>query len=155
MTAFEEVMKELKDIRNHYDTGFTVLERQRIIELYARICGKTIQNPSCSDCYRDAFIEVFSTLQRTGALPEERHYKLKKNKCLHIFGTNEYLFDVSDKQAEKFLSQYPSAIDDFEEFPQDWEERVNARKERYANRYKNSVRRAAKKAVEEANNESE
>lgn len=127
---YEEIMKELQEMRNHYDGGFSSLERQRIGELYQRFLGKQIANMNCPDCYKDAFIETYNYLKRAGKLPEERHYKLHKGKCLHLFGTSQYLFDVTDEQAETFLAQMPSAITSFKTYPEDWEERVARRKER-------------------------
>ena len=56
--------------------------------------------------------------------------KLKEGKCLHLFGTSEYLFDVTDEQAETFLAQMPNAIESFKKFPEDWQERVEKRKAR-------------------------
>lgn len=123
-------MKELREMRNHYDSGFSSLERQRIGELYQRILGKQIANMNCPDCYKDAFIETFTTLQRLGKLPDEKHYQLQDGKCLHLFGTSQYLFDVTDEQAETFLAQMPSAISSFKKFPEDWQERVERRKAR-------------------------
>lgn len=125
---YEDIIKELREMRNHYDSGFSSLERQRIGELYQRILGKQITNMNCPDCYKDAFIETFTTLQRLGKLPEEKHYKLKDGKVLHVFGTSQYLFDVNDEQAETFLAQFPQLIDSFAKYPEDWQERVEKRK---------------------------
>ena len=153
--SYDEVMKEMRDMRSHFDGGFSVLEKTRIVELYSRILGKTFdQNRlACGDCYRDAFLEIFTFLQKNGTLPEEKHYKLKAGRCLHIFGTSEYLFEVTDTQAEKFLAQFPNAIVDFEVYPEDWEIRTADRKTRATKKKTALAKKAAKKAVLEANNE--
>lgn len=140
--TYDELMKELREMRGHYDSGFSILERQRIEELYWYLLRKQVQNIACSDCYRDAFLEIFTYLNREGRLPEEKHYELKEGKCLHIFGSSEYLFQVTDEQAETFLAQCPSAIDQFKTYPDDWEERVKTRKTR------KSYKRAAEKRAE-------
>lgn len=127
MQNYNEIMTELREMRGHYDSGFSVLEQQRIVELYWRVLRKKINNLACQDCYRDAFLETFTFLKRTGTLPEERHYELQEGKCLHIFGTSDYLFDVNDEQAEKFLAQCPAAISSFKTYPEDWEDRVEKR----------------------------
>lgn len=129
-------MRELRELRGHYDSGFSTLEKQRIVELYWQICHKQIKDIACPDCYRDAFIEVFSSLNKLGKMPEEKHYALMKGKCLHLFGTSEYLYDVTDEQAEKFLAQSPHSISLFKTYPEDWEARVAARKRRNAGRKK-------------------
>jgi len=152
MQTYDEIMKELREMRNHYDSGFSSSEQTRIIDLYWLILHKRIQNPSCSDCYRDAFLETFTFLQRNGALPEEKHYLLKEGNCLHIFGSSEYLFDVTDEQAETFLSQCPSAIDEFCEYPEDWEERVNKRKTKASYKRAAEARAAKRKAKKEETN---
>ena len=147
MQTYEEVMRELRDMRQDYDTGFNTEERARIEQLYLAILRKHITNTSCTNCYQDAFIEVFTFLQRNGALPEERHYELQEGKCLHIFGSSEYLFDVTDEQAEKFLAQMPDAIACFAKYPEDWKERINKRKAR-ENYRKAAVARRKKAAAE-------
>lgn len=127
-------MTELRELRGHYDSGFSVLEKQRVSELYWLVCHKKVKDISCPDCYRDAFLETFTTLRRLGKMPEEKHYELIEGKCLHIFGTSDYLFEVTDEQAEKFLGQSPNAISLFKTYPEDWQERVAARKRRNAGR---------------------
>ena len=148
--TYDELMKELREMRSHYDSGFSVLEKQRIEELYWSFMRKRIQNIACSDCYRDAFIEIFTFMQREGKLPEEKHYELAEGKCLHIFGSSEYLFEVTDEQAETFLSQCPDAISQFKVYPEDWEERVKKRKMRVS--YKRAAEKRAERRREKAEN---
>lgn len=150
---YDEIMKELRDMRSHFDGGFSTVEQTRIIDLYWLILHKRIANPTCGDCYRDAFIEIFTTLQRTGALPEAKHYVLAEGKYLHIFGTSDYLFEVTDEQAETFLSQCPEGIDNFAEYPQDWEERVKKRKMKSSYKRAAEARANKRKAKQEENNE--
>lgn len=146
MSAFDDTMRELREMRSHYDSGFSLAEKTRIIELYWRVLNKKIRDAQCPDCYRDAFIETFTTLQRLGKLPEEKHYRLKEGKCLHLFGTSDYLFDVTDEQAEKFLAQIPTAIVQFASFPDDWEERVKRRMQKET--YKKAAEKRASKRNE-------
>lgn len=143
MANFEETIKELREMRSHYDSGFSTLEKQRIVELYWAVCHKKVENIACPDCYRDAFLETFTTLQRLGKMPEEKHYELLEGKCLHIFGSSEYIFDVTDEQAETFLAQYPTAISLFKTYPTDWEDRVEKRKKRVS--YKRGAEKRAEK----------
>lgn len=140
-------------MRSHYDSGFSTVEQTRIIDLYWLILHKRIQNPTCSDCYRDAFLETFTFLQRNGALPEEKHYTLGEGKYLHIFGTSDYLFEVTDEQAETYLAQCPEGIDDFSEYPEDWEERVKKRKTKSSYKRAADARAAKRKSKQEVNNE--
>lgn len=147
--TYNEVMDELKEMRSHYDSGFSSLEKQRIMELYWRILRKKIKNIACGDCYRDAFLEIFTFLKREGKLPEEKHYELQDGKYLHIFGSSEYLFDVTDEQAETFLGQFPQAISDFKTYPEDWEDRVRKRKNRVAQKKCQAAKKAAEKALKE------
>lgn len=150
---YDEIMNELREMRSHYDSGFSTVEKTRIVDLYWLILHKRVANLTCPDCYRDAFLEMFTFLQRNGALPEEKHYTLAEGKYLHIFGTSDYLFDVTDEQAETFLSQCPDGIVDFAEYPEDWEERVKKRKQKSSYKRAAEARAAKRKSKKEANEE--
>lgn len=152
MTTYDTIMSELNDMRNHYDSGFSVSERDKIAKYYKEYLNKEV-NRVCGDCYHDAFLELRVTLSKLGKLPEPRNYKLKSGQYLHVFGSNEYIVEPTDEQAERFLSQFPGAIQRFDVYPADWEERVAKRKESITKakqaKAKREARKAAKQEVEQ------
>lgn len=120
----------LDEMRNHYDDGFTSSERSTIENLYNSVCSKPIRRTGCSDCYRDAYIELITTLKRLGKMPSTPNYVLKAGAVLHEFGSSDFytLNNIPDEFAEKWLASHPNDKDLFEKMPSDWEERVEKRK---------------------------
>lgn len=120
----------LDEMRNHYDDGFTSSERSTIENLYNVVCSKPIRRTGCSDCYRDAYIELITTLKRLGKMPSTPNYVLKAGAVLHEFGSSDFytLNNIPDEFAEKWLASHPNDKDLFEKMPSDWEERVEKRK---------------------------
>ena len=147
MATFETVMSELKELRNHFDSGFSATERDRIDKLCKKYLGHGVENKTCGDCYRDAFLQLRSTLSKLGRLPEERNYALKEGNYLHTFGSDDYITEPTDEQAERYLAQYPGAIARFSKYPENWEERVENRKK---NIQKTKVARAKREAKKTA-----
>lgn len=119
-------MTLLEEMRPHYDDGFTSSERSVIENLYNKICGKPIRKGGCSDCFRDAYIEIVTTLKRLGTMPTTPNYVLKAGAMLHEFGSSNFytLNNCPDEVAEKWLAEHPNDIMLFERTPSDWEERV-------------------------------
>lgn len=130
MLEYKETMVLLDEMRNHYDDGFTSSERSTIENLYNVVCSKPIRRTGCSDCYRDAYIELVTTLKRLGKMPSTPNYVLKAGAVLHEFGSSDFytLNNIPDEFAEKWLASHPNDKDLFEKMPSDWEERVEKRK---------------------------
>ena len=130
MLDYNETMTCLKEMECHYKDGFTSSERHVIESLYNKICCKPIRTSGCSDCYRDAYIELVTTLKRLGNMPTTPNYVLKAGAVLHEFGSAEFytLNNIPDDFAERWLASHPSDACLFEKMPSDWEERVNKRK---------------------------
>lgn len=119
-------MTLLEEMKPHFDDGFTSSERGVIENLYSKICGKPIRKSGCSDCYRDAYIEIVTTLKRLGTMPTTPNYVLKAGAMLHEFGSSNFytLNNCPDEVAEKWLARYPNDEILFEKMPSDWKERV-------------------------------
>lgn len=131
MIAYDDTMALLEEMRLHYDDGFSSSERGAIESLYNRVCGKPIRRSGCSDCYRDAYIEIVTTLKRLGTMPTTPNYVLKAGVVLSDgFGSSNFytLSNIPDEVAEKHLALYPNDIDLFERTPSDWEARANKKK---------------------------
>lgn len=126
MLEYDKTMALLEEMRPHYHEGFTSSERSAIEKLYNRVCGKPIRRSGCSDCYRDAYIEVVTTLKRLGTMPITSNYVLKAGAVLHEFGSSDFytLGNCPDEFAEKWLARFPKDEVLFEKMPSDWMERV-------------------------------
>lgn len=119
-------MALLSQIRGRFDSGFTSSDRSAIEKLYAQVCSKHVRRGGCQDCYRDAFIEIYTKLKRLGTMPKIPNYVLKAGALIHPFGTSEFytLSNIPDDVAEEHLAKYPKQIALFEKYPSDWQERA-------------------------------
>lgn len=119
------------------------------------LLDKPIRKTGCADCYRDAYIEVFTYLKRTGTMPTKPNYILKAGVIVHPNGTNKFYANanIPDEVAEKRLAEYPESISDFLSYPSDYLARVEARKngEVSAPTDLEAMSAAYKEAVEERN----
>lgn len=104
----------------------TAAEKETIAKLYAVVFGRQFVRRRCSDCYRDAAIEMYTYLNKGGVLAEDKHYRLRAGKLLHKFGSNEFLGNnnITDELAREYLRMCPDWIKWFEIHPKNWEEEV-------------------------------
>lgn len=155
MEEYDVVMSRLAEMRSRYDSGFSSSDRSYIEQLYRSLLSKPIRKSGCADCYRDAFIEIFTYLKRTGTMPTKPNYVLKAGVVVHPNGTNKFYANanIPDEVAELRLAEYPESISDFLSFPSDWNARVEARKngEAAAPTSLEAVQKAYKEAVESGN----
>lgn len=126
MLDYEETMVLLEGMKAHYDNGFTSSERNTIESLYNSVCRKPIRRTGCSDCYRDAYIELVTTLKRLGKMPTRPTYVLKAGTLIHEFGSSNFytLDNIPENVADKWLAKNPEDICLFETYPSDWQERA-------------------------------
>ena len=155
MEEYEVIMGRLTDMRSRFDSGFSSSDRSYIEQLYRNLLNKTVRRSGCADCYRDAFLEVFTYLKRTGKMPTKPNYILKAGVIVHPNGTNQFYANanIPDEVAEKRLAEYPESISDFLSYPSDYLARVEARKngEVSAPTDLEAMSAAYKEAVEERN----
>lgn len=127
--TIEEVRSEFQVMKSHYQCGFSYKEQQYIESIYIRLFNKPMQKRSgCQDCYRDAFILISNKLKTITEMPKESPYKLKAGVVASSFGSSDfYVLDMPEAAAEKWLHEFPERINQFQKYPEDWQERVNAR----------------------------
>lgn len=127
--TIEEVRSEFQVMKSHFKGGFSYKEQQYIESIYIRLFNKPMQKRSgCQDCYRDAFILISNKLKTMTEMPKESPYKLKAGVVASSFGSsNFYVLDMPKEAAEKWLHEFPERINQFQKFPEDWQDRVNAR----------------------------
>lgn len=125
--SYEEVVNRLEELRSQ--KGFSSSDKSEIEVMYHEIMSKDFVRTSCSDCYRDALIEMYITLKKTGKMKEKSSYTLKNGVLLHEFGSAEMYTNanLTDEVAENYLSRNPKGINLFAGYPQDWKDRVKKR----------------------------
>ena len=124
-----EVVDKLKELGGKLPLSSS--DKSDIEVMYHEVFGRTFIRTSCSDCYRDAVIEMYSYLKKYGKMKEKSNYALKNGVLLQAgFGSGEmYTNDnLTDEAAERFLAGNSKGIVFFALTPSDWEERVEKRK---------------------------
>ena len=116
-------------MKSHYQCGFSYKEQQYIESIYMSLFNKPMQKRSgCQDCYRDAFILIINKLKTMTEMPKESPYRLKAGVVASSFGSSDfYVLDMPEEAAEKWLHEFPDRINQFQKYPEDWQERVNSR----------------------------
>lgn len=130
MSDYEILTTQLEDMRSRFDNGFSSSDRTRITALYSSLFGKKIRRSGCGDCYRDAYIEIYTYLKKLGHMPKKSNYSLKAGIIVHPQGTNKFYANnnIPDDVAEEYLAKFPGNINEFASYPTDYIARVEARK---------------------------
>lgn len=121
----KELMERLKELGGK--TSLSLLERQEIEEKYELVLDMKFRKTSCSDCYKDAIIEMYSYLSTHGKCRDKRNYKLKSGVVIQMgFGSPDFYTNknLTDEIAEKYLRKFPDNGCFFAILPNDWKERV-------------------------------
>lgn len=125
---FLEVVNKLEVLRGQ--TALSTFDKSDIELMYREVLGKDFVKTSCNDCYRDAVIEMYLYLKRTGNMKEKSNYTLKNGVLLQTeFGSNTMYTNanLTDEVAENYLAKNPKGEIFFASMPTDWEERVKKR----------------------------
>lgn len=124
--TYEETMTRLKEMESRYQDGFSSLDRSLLDNLYFNIFGREITNRGCSDCYRDAYMEILIYLKRNKAMPKKSDFVLKAGAIITFFGEPKCYSNanITDEAALRFLAINPSNEKLFEKLPEDWKSRL-------------------------------
>ncbi len=124
--TYEETMTRLKEMESRYQDGFSSLDRSLLDNLYFNIFGREITNRGCSDCYRDAYMEILIYLKRNKAMPKKSDFVLKAGAIITFFGEPKCYSNanITDEAALRFLAMNPSNEKLFEKLPEDWKSRL-------------------------------
>lgn len=125
--SYDEVLTRLIEMKSRYDIGFSSIDRLFLDSLYFTLFGKNLTNRGCSDCYRDAYIEINTKLKRDKKMPEKSLFKLKPGAVISHFGESKSFTNanLTDKEAIRFLAKDPSNANLFAELPDDWKSMVD------------------------------
>lgn len=112
-------------MRSRYNSGFLSYDRELIEELHLRLFGKAV-NRTCGNCYRDAYILIYTKLKKDKTMPNLPNYEVKAGVLIHPFGTSEYYTNPlpNDEVALDFLGENEDRINLFARYPSDWKEQL-------------------------------
>lgn len=124
--TYEETMTRLKEMESRYQDGFSSLDRSLLDSLHFNIFGREITNRGCSDCYRDAYMEILIYLKRNKAMPKKSDFVLKPGAIITFFGEPKCYSNanITDEAALRFLAMNPSNEKLFEHLPEGWKSRL-------------------------------
>lgn len=128
MDAYNEILSTLQEMESRYHDGFSSTDRAYLDTLYYDLFGREISNKGCSDCYRDAYMEIKIKLRKEKAMPKKCDYKLKPGAIIVFFGESVTYANpnLNNEVAERYLAINPNHSGMFAELPDDWKARVNA-----------------------------
>lgn len=147
---YNEIIKTLQDMESRYADGFSTLDRAFLDKVYYDLFGREITNRGCSDCYRDAYMEIKIKLKKDKAMPKKSDYKLKAGAVISFFGQSKAYTsaNLTNEVAERHLAMNPANANLYAELPDDWKVRVAAYKERTADGSDNAPEKTEAEALE-------
>lgn len=89
--------------------ALTAKDKTIIEQMYEQLLGKTLKRTSCSDCYRDAVIEIKIKLNKNMDKPK---YALKNGVLLYQHSTGKVFnnFNMTDRIAAQHLKEHPDDV---------------------------------------------
>lgn len=113
-------------MRDRFDAGFSSSDRLFINDMSVVVLSKCVRNSSCSDCYRDAFLEIYHKLKMLGTMPKEKKFVLRAGVLLHFNGKMYVNENLTDDIAVAAISDNVGRKDLFQKFPDNLDELVAA-----------------------------
>lgn len=126
MLSYIEVMERLSEMRDRFDAGFSSSDRLFINDMSVVVLSKCVRNSSCSDCYRDAFLEIYHKLKMLGTMPKEKKFVLRAGVLLHFNGKMYVNENLTDDIAVSSIADNEGRKDLFQKFPDNLDELVAA-----------------------------
>ena len=113
-------------MRGRFDAGFSSSDRLFINDMSVVVLSKCVRNSSCSDCYRDAFLEIYHKLKMLGTMPKEKKFVLRAGVLLHFNGKMYVNENLTDDIAVAAISDNVGRKDLFQKFPDNLDELIAA-----------------------------
>lgn len=126
----KDAIKKLEELRGK-GSSLTQSDKAEIETLHMEILDRRMTHTSCSNCYSDAVITLLLYIRKHGGFKEKTSYRLKNGVLLQMgFGSSKFYTNdnLSDKVAEEYLAQFPDNSKLFAKLPDDWEVKVEMRK---------------------------
>lgn len=123
---YQEALNMADDLKTRFDAGFSVSDKESIIELYSEVLRKELKRTNCNDCYRDALIEVYNYLRMEKKMKEKCSYSLLSGVIIQDFENGKVYTNanLTDEVVESYLKRFPKQIQMFAKFPDNWEEKT-------------------------------
>lgn len=129
MLSYGETMDRLLEMRDRFDSGFSPSDRVFIRETYVLLFRHDIKNIGCSDCYKDAYVEIIHKLKKTQTMPKEKKFILRAGVLLHAFNGEVFTnANLTDEIAMDALNENVKRFDLFAKVPDNWKDLCKARK---------------------------
>ena len=113
-------------MRDRFDAGFSSSDRLFINDMSVVVLSKCVRNSSCSDCYRDAYLEIYHKLKMLGTMPKEKKFVLRAGVLLHFNGKMYVNENLTDDIAVAAISDNVGRKDLFQKFPDNLDELIAA-----------------------------
>jgi hypothetical protein len=125
---YESVTNQLREMKSRFDDGFSTLDRSFLDSLYFTLFGREITNKGCSDCYRDAYIEITTKLNRDKQMPEKSDFQLKPGAVITFFGSSVAYTNanLTNEVAIRYLTMNRDNSKMFSYLPSNWEELIGS-----------------------------
>lgn len=121
--TYRQAKKLVEELRSRYN-DFSASDEKVIETLYYEVLRKEFKRTTCRDCYRDAYIEITTYLNREKKMKEKCNYKLRAGFIIQDFATGKVYTNanLTDKVAKAYLKEFPKQVKMFEVIPEEEEE---------------------------------
>lgn len=116
-------MLRLREMESRYNDGFSTLDRSFLDGLHFDLFGKEITNKGCGNCYRDAYIQIFTKLKRDKKMPKKSDFILKPGAVISFFGEPQGYTNanLTNEVAIRFIAMNAFNTKLFSELPPNWD----------------------------------
>lgn len=122
----QEIKSLLEEIRVRSLSGGLLTSDCRFIEkYYERITFQAFVKRNCSSCYKDSFIEMYTSFAQHGLRPEPK-FTLKNGVVLQSASFSNFLTasNLTDEKAIEWIRDNQSRITLFATYPENWKELI-------------------------------
>lgn len=92
-------------------TSLTASTRSEIEALYVEVTGKRFRRCNCRDRYRDAVMEIYSTLKKQTKMASKSRYRLKAGVVFDYEGVTYSNANLTDEVAAVIAKKWPKRFE--------------------------------------------
>lgn len=123
-----DLKTKLEEVKDRLDkTGDLTSADNRFVEInYERITGREFIRRGCGQCYKDAFIEMYIFYKKNG-IKKMGEFILKRGVLFHYKNNPYTRVNLTDEIAIERLKEYPNTIEQYESYPDNWQELITGK----------------------------